>query len=355
MGNNQTIGRNQKRERDIVITLVHIFGMIMILFCYIFQKIGLYALGEICIIGVPLFFFVSGYLCGRKPINNSGKWLLKKALRVLLPYLLFVWCVFAIHEIANTEEVSLYQWLVSSSCLHGIYNYAYWRMDLLGIHYAAVPGTGHFWYVTIIMLCYLMTPLLQKFRETSLNRVGKILVTLAAIALMCGTIFLGFQLAYFLIYTAGFFTGAKKVRTDGKYYIIITCLMIVITFLRFLLKVWIDGSDFYDRTFVLINNGVLAIWLFYTAYFLQSKMPKVFSVFNVGVVHFFEKISYFVYLTHYIFLQGGLATTNYISNIPLAILVAMLLTFVTAVTLWVITDKLIPLLFQKQQNKLNDK
>ena len=350
MENTQIIQESQKNDRDIVITLIHILGMVMILLCHIFQKIGVYALGEICIIGVPVFLFVSGYLSGKKPIEKPGKWLLKKAKRVLLPYFLLVWCIFAIHEIANTAEVSLFQWLASSSCLHGIYGYAYWRMDLLGVHYAAVPGTGHFWFVTIIMLCYLMTPLLQKARDISLKEIEKILITLASIAILCGAMFLGFQLSYFLIYIAGFFTGVRKVRTDKRYYIIITCLAVVITFLRLLLKMLIDGSDFYNRTFVLINNGMLAIWLFYTAYYLQNKFPKLFSVLDVGIVHYVENISYSVYLTHYIFLQGGLATTNYISNLMIALVVAILLAFATAVALWWVTDKLIPSLFQKRQN-----
>ena len=312
----------------------------------------MYALGEIFIIGVPLFLFISGYLSGKKPINKPANWLLNKAKRVLLPYLLVVWSVFAIHEIAKTEEISTLQWLVSSLTLQGLKNYVVWKTDFLSIKYMAVPGTGHYWFVTVIMICYLITPLMQKYRGVSLKTLEKILVTLLAIVVLCISMWLGLQLFYFMMYVAGFFTGLKKIRTDNKYYIIITSLAVLTSLLRMILKAYIDGSDFYDRTFVLINNGMLAIWLFYTMYYIQSKTHSFFSKFAVGFVYFFEKISYFVFLTHYIFLQGAFATTNYISNLPIALCVAIILAFFSAILLWGIIEKLFPFVYNMVKNKL---
>lgn len=64
---------NVHKERDSAITVLHVLGMLMILLCHFFQTAGLYLLGEIFIIGVPLFLFVSGYLSGLKEIKKARK------------------------------------------------------------------------------------------------------------------------------------------------------------------------------------------------------------------------------------------------------------------------------------------
>ena len=342
---------NKLPERDISITLLHIIGMTMILLCHISQKIGLYSLGEIFIVGVPLFLFVSGYLSGVKPIKDTGEWLLRKAVRVLLPYLFFMWCVFAIHEIADTAEVSAFQWFFCSIGLQGM-NYTYWNMDVFDgiIDYAAVSGTGHFWYITTIMLCYLLTPSLQSLKTVKLSKGWIIIIALTSLAVLTLTMFAGFQFAYIFIYIAVFLTGQHGLRKDNKYYIIVSILALIFTIARFLLRSVLDSTDFYDRTFVLINNGMLAIWIFYTVYFLQSKIPAFFEKLKVGIVRFLENISYHVYLTHYVFLQGGLACSNYISNKLIALIVSLICTFITAILLWLITEKFLnPIIFKKMK------
>lgn len=154
----------KKPMRDIAITLLHVIGMIMIFLCHSMQIEKIYSLSEILISGVPLFLFVSGYLAGKKEIDNIGKWWAGKAKRVLVPLFFFIIIVYGGYAISKAADVSPFQWIFSLCNLQGL-NYTYWKFNYFG----AVAGCGHLWFVTTLMFCYLLTPIMQKFKKISLK------------------------------------------------------------------------------------------------------------------------------------------------------------------------------------------
>ena len=323
-------------KKDASVTILHILGTTMILLCHLFQEAGMYALGEIFIIGVPLFLFVAGYLSGKKEITNSLKWIWKKLIRILLPYYLLIAVLFSLYELTKMAEVSLFQWIFCFFNLQGL-NYSYWKFEA----YGAVDGTGPLWFLTTMMFAYFLTPLFNKFRNVSFKKRYVVLLVLSTLTLQLFAMYIGLQLNYLIVYAIGYFTGAKGVRKDKKYYLIITIGMLILTALRFYFRSVVDGSNFYDRYYAHLSANAIAIWIFYTVFYFETKYPKIYALAQKRWILFLETISFYVYLVHYLFLCTPFAPIQYIDNLIIADIIMLLFTFVTAVLLWWISEKII--------------
>lgn len=71
------------------ISYIRDFALLLILACHICQSIHL-GWEYILNIGVQIFLFISGYLHGRKFIENEIKWYKHKFLNVFVQYYIFV-------------------------------------------------------------------------------------------------------------------------------------------------------------------------------------------------------------------------------------------------------------------------
>ena len=324
----------KKSKIDVAITFLHVIGMLMIFLCHSMQAEKIYFLSEIFISGVPLFLFVSGFLAGKREVDNVGRWLLGKAKRVFVPFAIFVIVIYGTYEITGLSGVSPFQWIFTLCNLQGL-NYTYWKFNYFG----AVQGCGHLWFITSLMFCYLLTPFIQRFKKICLKLWQKLLFIIAILLIQLGLLYVGFQLSYIITFFFGYFISGKKIRTDFLWFGFVTILTILVSGIRLLLRVVIDGSIFYDRYFALISAAVVAVWLFYAVYFFKAKAPKLFEVINCSALLFTEHISYYFYLTHYLFLTGPIAAFGYVENRLLAHFVAFALSYLSATVLYFIIEK----------------
>lgn len=330
-----------KTNRDIAITILHVIGMVMILLCHIFQEEKNYLLGELFIIGVPLFLFVAGFLCGSRPAVDVKAWLLRKCERILLPAVLYFVVVYTSYGFTGVEDVSLFQWVFSLLNLQGL-NYTYWKFDL----YGAAAGCGHLWFVTTIMFCYLLTPLVQRIPHIRMSVWQKTLLILAILAAQAGLLYLGFQLSYLLTYFFGYFAAKKPVRTDGKWYSFVTVLMGAAVAIRLLARRYMDATILYDRYIALISGAVISAWIFYTVYFLKARLPRLFACMDCRLLGWVEGLSYYVYITHYLFLRGYYSVWHLTDNKVLGYILFIAFTTVSAALLHLLTEKVVLRLFR---------
>lgn len=321
-------------SRNIVITVLHVIGMVMILLCHMMQAEKIYFLSEIFISGVPLFLLVSGYLTGLKEITHPKTWLLRKAKRVWIPLAVMVILVYGGYTIFNIAQVTPFQWIFTLLDLQGL-NYTYWKFGYFG----AVAGCGHWWFITTLAFCYLLTPLMQRFKKIKLSSRRKFLLIVSLLAAQLGLLFFGFQLSYIITFFFGYFIAGKEVRTDGKWFSFVSMLTAVILAVRLLARKFIDGSDVYDRYVALISAACIAAWLFYCVHFIEARCPKAMRLMDCKAVVFTEKISYYFYLTHYLFLTGPLATFNFIENRVLAHLAMIVCSYISAVLVYLFVEK----------------
>lgn len=331
------IGLNSGIKEYPEIDILHIIGAAMILLCHFTQKEHLSALGELFISGVPLFLFVSGFLVGCRELPSSPKrWIRKKAIRVLIPFYIWVFPAMLVLWLTNHEMVSVTQFIFLSLNLQGL-NYLIWPSNL----YSAVIGLGQLWFVTEIMACYLLVLVFCRFieKENSKKR-WMFLMTVTVCLLQPLLVACGVQISYLVTFFIGLLTGRLGIKITNRLFVYITVLCIIITGLRFILKDLIDGANYYDRYYALISSAALGIWVFFFVFWVSSRKNSLIKKISENkAVVFLSGITYEIYITHFWFLNGFWQVANYIKNPILADCIVVIFTLVSAYILNLISGK----------------
>lgn len=168
-------------------------------------------------IGVQIFFFMSGYLYSNKEIDKPVKWFKKNALKIMKPYWIYLVAIIPIIYMLDASRLSVHKVLMAFLGLQGFGEGS------------AIEGLGQHWFISYILLCYLITPLLPKICE----KIGGYRILGAMILSQAVTIpfalLLNFKVAYIWTYVCGYIYGKncganikskEKKNTDSCYYII---------------------------------------------------------------------------------------------------------------------------------------
>ncbi|MBO0485933.1 acyltransferase family protein [Vagococcus fluvialis] len=212
---------------------------------------------------VATFMIMSGYLHSKKYIDNPILWIKKKIKRVLIPYYTFI--IFAI-------PASYF--IFKSFNFRGVIIYA---LGLQGFFNFEPNGIGNLWFITAILVAYMLTPL-----YINSNFYIKLLISIILFIL--------------------FYIGLVPFGIASSIY----CYLIGLTFpslltkkSNFLLFISIIFLVFFLLEFELVNYGlvslvrtpILGIILFYLLYQLDlSNFKKTLNIIS--------NYSYELYLTH---------------------------------------------------------
>lgn len=259
------------------------------------------------IFAIQLFFIISGYIFGKATVANWGGWLKKRFLRIYCPYLILLITVIAIYMACG------YAALLSPKLIIG-------NLLLTEIFTGYIPGLFHFWFVSVIFICYLITPLLQKVRKWK------------PYPLYCFlAIFIIFHIYYHLvpIYTLLFCIAYFLASANNRDKIIIFSLSVAaIAYL--LIFGDVSLADFENHTAVasLIKCSIGIIILF-TSIAAFSK----FRLHANKIIKVLSKYSYEAYLFHPILIFGPLSLLNVTTNFLLFSIVVIVLTFICSLLL----------------------
>ena len=139
-------------ERNVNIQIIRIVAMFFILFTHFFNlatsKITM--LSQFLNVGVYIFFIISAYLYGKKDIKEPKKWLLRKFKYICIPVYIWVFVVNILYIITKTNV----NW----------FNNIFYLFNLEAFK-GRLPGIEHLWFISIILLMYLITPILSKYKE----------------------------------------------------------------------------------------------------------------------------------------------------------------------------------------------
>lgn len=332
-----------ERKRYSEITILYVIATLMILVCHIFQ--GTFrALGtpepqiinlihRIMGVGVPVFLFTGGFLAGIKKIENGKEWLIKKCQRILIPFFIVFLLLTAIYLIIGTK-VSLKQFFILLFDLQGLQNYFLVNVNF----YVAPVGMGHFWYVSIYLICSLLTVVLNKYYEKiNLKIILIALFVLQPVLLLCHI-----HIIYVLAYFIGYYVSKNKVELTNKKYVILTCVTIFLMALRVVLRKFTDGTLYYDFLLVPTQDMILGIWIFATVFFIRKKFPNLIDrIAEIKVVKVCASLTLEIYLIHSITIMSEISVFKFIDNIWVANAAAVVITAVLS------------LLLQKATNKIN--
>lgn len=288
------------------VTWLRAFAVICILLChYVQESTNAYIQmsAQLFNIGVNIFFIISGFCFGLQgEIRDALKWYKKRLKRIYIPYWTFL-IFLALVYIVLGRKFHIWNWL---SCILGVQ----------GAN-VGVLGADHTWFITAILICYLITPLMAKRgSKIGLICLGIVPVVLALIPNPSVYTLLDPVCFYMLAYSAG-----RKYKSDDitlKKSIIAFMVMIISFAVRFGVKIFADGTILYERIAVVYTQYIaaFAIFLIFAFVFKNLEVKKWCKGFC--------KISFEVYLCHYMFVVGPVSTMSLTANFTLNMLITTL-------------------------------
>lgn len=326
------------------ITLLHVIACAMILLCHFFQDAKIGSLGEFFLSGLSLFFVISGFLTGLKPITD-GKWVRNRFKRILIPYYV-VLSVFLLTLFFFTDEFRGVDALHLITATQGI-NYIYWPYD--GYH--TFSGLGHLWYVTLILLFFALTPFLNKVYDKLHFNINQWYITFAVLIVILQPllIYIGIQSSYIISFLIGYLYAKVQYRVTIKKWLVFAGITIGVAAVRIICRNLIDGSLFYDRYLALLSQGCIGFLIFVTIFLIGSFAQDHLKKLATGrIIVLLASVIYEIYLLHYFFLKGPWAIKNYVGSLVVADIIVAVLSVTVGLILsgtnkkiagWLDTDK----------------
>ena len=312
-------------KKDYSISFCRLLAMVFIITCHILQRDNVVTdVGKIQIkwaawfnVGVQMFLFISGYLYGRKGTLNTAKFIKSSTLKILVDYYIFATIVIALYVISPVVTVS--------------------KIDLLGLYmFLPVEGVEHLWFVSTILICYLLTPILKAILDEVQNNNDLFfwvnVVGLLVVVHLFHARFLASDRAWTNCYILGMvYSYLEKRKRENRY-----CFYIMISMGIVLLLITQLLCDIYSIT--THYNLILQYGHVFLGVGLVIVFRKIFSIirstgYGGAILDWSDQYSYDVYLVHHILIQSKFACVEYIPQRILAIPLALVLTVLFAVLL----------------------
>jgi len=295
-------------KKDVSIQMIRVLSMFSIILCHLVQELNnstIAKTGQFFNVGVYIFLFLSGWLYGQKDIQDVFKWLLGRIKRVLAPMWLFMIFLFGVHIYQGTMQLKYISIYLTDT--------QYW----LG----KIGGGAHLWFVSVVFLCYLITPLLQKFKNKLIFAVTMMILLGYGLCYLTHTG--GMTILYTSVYIIGYWVKNEEKEIAEPIAAVIIMLSLIV---RLISMKYLDETVLYDCFLVYLTHTALAIGLF-------SLGRQFFVLKSNSIIDWFDNVSYFVYITHYMFMVGPIKTMELTSNLLMNTMITITLSFVTAVSL----------------------
>ena len=325
-----------KSFRNPAISFSRILGMFFIILCHIIQYYSFIpmseSLGQFFNCGVYIFLFISGYLYGGKIIQNFQKWYLKRFLIVSFPAIILS-AFFIILLLIFGESISVSSMLAYIFDLEGLL-FLNWNLSSI---FSEIPGLGHLWFTTIIMLCYLLVPLLQWISKRINPSIWFLILLFIFGSVISILISDAISVYCFLVFSVGYFAGKNNFlnKVTFRSFLIFSIIFVTLIVLRFFLHKYADDTILYT-SFVTISHFFVSLWFIVTFSFINNKYRH-FSekIGNQKIITTIDKYSYYIYLTHGVFCMGKLNVFSFF-HFSISTLIFIIATIISAIVLKII-------------------
>ncbi len=322
-------------NRDIRISIIRILATIGIVLCHILQEYG-NPLANWLNVNVQIFLFMSGFLYGNKTIENKILWLKNRFIKILVPYYIFFAIALIAYIILKRELLSLSNIFTTFFCL-----------QLFG---KDITGLGHLWFIPLILLCYIITPILQVIRQKiSENKKYWLLVLLIILIVHCLIIIPTINMRYItslVIYIIGYFISlfyqkSKKIKRFSS--IIITIIAILLVILEILMPIFISNTILYKIISFAIyyRNLFLGIAIFMILYNLIGRIRKNKFYYTNNILSTLDSYTFYIYLTHCIYILGPMSLLYITNNIIINYIITFAMITISSIILKNISSKVI--------------
>ena len=329
------------KEESQIISVTRTVATISIVLCHLvswFPKIKF--LGQLLNVGVPVFFIISGYLYGHKEIKNVLPWYKKQIIKIVIPiYAYIIICSFLLILLGKFGSIQ------PIKCFLALF-------QLTGFCEAEIGNitTSHLWFITFILLCYLITPLLQTMSEKINFKRLIVIISFLSIIEVVGIIvlrptgaisWLPGVFSYIIAYYLGAFWN--KVISH-KLYITLSIAMFVSITTRLVMKHLADSnlidSIIYDKIIANYTHCLLAFWIFVSIFYFSSK-----SKYDLHALYHIckkcDEYSYEIYICHYMFIKGLLSFQFLTSVLFVNVIMFIIITMIFAMIVNKIAKKIV--------------
>lgn len=212
------------------------------------------------------------------------------------------------------------------------------------------------WYISYILLCYLITPLLydliQYLQQKNKNLFVYMIICIISIIFICRSFCWYFTPAWIGCYVIGFFLAFIKDKINNKRVLSIFLNLIVIVSYIIKYKLRYDILPNIDPTsylyviisyFIDYSRVLCGLTIFVDVYSIscvvKRLLPNLIIIYLKRILDFFDKNSYDIFLIHMIFVKGVLSTINLSPIIIINILFCILLSTISGVAIKHFSEK----------------
>ncbi|MBQ7530818.1 MAG: acyltransferase [Paludibacteraceae bacterium] len=293
-------------SESIAISWIRVLAMTLIIACHFAQVYGR-NIAFLLNVGVQLFFLTSGFLYGKIEIISAGEFYKKRFTRVYVPYLFYVSVILLIQGLLGT-------WLFN------LRDVAIYALNLQGFLSTSVDGLNHLWFLSVLMICYLITPLLLWLYKAY----PRWLLAVVIAACIVEFVFvkkLYATCAWIVLYIAGMAYG-RHAQPKVSLSIMIAAAVVLAGMWPFFNLDRLVNADWVHYSVWL--HCALAAFIFATMYYVIPKViPESAKLFVLKQI---DAISYEVYLVHHPLIMGPLALLALTSYAWLNIAIILLIT-----------------------------
>lgn len=310
------------KQESVFVSISRVLAMLMIVACHILQAYDnnwAYVFND----GVQMFFLLSGFLYGRKDDIKYRNFLLSRLKKVYFPYLIYFAITVLCLTLFSKVQISWNQIVV-------------YVLNLQGFVGKPIEGLNHLWFLSVLMLCYVLTPVIKKLLRK------KFWVTVLGLLIIAIVEYLLLQKKYALftwvaLYVLGIIIGEKEI----KYAKWVGLLSVCATVLIFSALSGIDAlnqsaySHISVWLHVSLSLSILTIFYFVLTKLLtdQCKVPRIFG--------WLDKYSYEIYLVYHLFILGSCSMLFVFNNKLISIVLVIVCTMVSAVLIKLLSKILI--------------
>lgn len=298
------------KAQSISLSIIRVLSMCLIVACHITQKYDM-PIAFLLNVGVQIFFFTSGFLYGKLEITSIKDFVKKRFTKVYIPYFIVILLLISSYIIFSIEDISIKQ----------IVSY------VLNIQLFTNPigGGNHLWFLTVIMICYAITPLLQRTLKNNpiIVFIGLILFAIAEFVFvqklygLCASI---------CLYIFGMLVGRCETKKINLGINILSGLVVVGLFSVFTWNHLIDAEYKEYNTWLHFNLGIFIFISLYNILPFFINENKKYKLLKQA-----DSISYEVYLVHHPIILGPLSllliTPYYSINIMIVIILSVIMAY----------------------------
>lgn len=327
------------KKRNKSLQLIRIVAMMMIIFDHLIIYVDIpmkMAFIQLFNSGTIIFLFLSGLLFGKNNVDKWGGWFKNRLLRICVPMWIFVaFDIVLVHTIWGYFNAK--------------YVFAYF-LNIQGFT-GGLVGASQLWFLTLIMICYLLTPLLQRIKSKLIkNRIVIILIGVLLVIVhivlsystslkMAGEHKLSWCFMAIAIYAIGYYFG-DSIIVFLKKNIATVALSIVTVFaivFAVLANKYFNGQIIYDQIifwYCMLVVDLFIVIIVYRIGELFNKKKK------TPILNHFDSISYEVYLVHVIVIEALTKQIMKYTGTIIYILLTLLISYLLALALHFICDKI---------------